>query len=69
MVDMLCTHVWKWKNEACRNYSKNGGGIKANDGGDEFNDDILQSLLWMSQLPPVQEEYDNKFFKRLWVFK
>jgi hypothetical protein len=25
MVEILCTHVWKWKNETCLNYSRNGG--------------------------------------------
>jgi hypothetical protein len=30
----LCTHVCKWKNETCGNYSRNGGReIKENDGG------------------------------------
>jgi hypothetical protein len=29
----LCTHEWKWKNETCWNYSKNGErGIKESDG-------------------------------------
>jgi hypothetical protein len=42
VVEILCTHAWKWKNETCWNYSKNGGeGIKENDGGVEFNCDIL----------------------------
>jgi hypothetical protein len=32
MVQILCTHVCKWKNETCLNYSRNGGrGIKEND--------------------------------------
>jgi hypothetical protein len=40
--EVLCTHVWKWKNETCWNYSKKGEkGIKENDGGDEFNYDVL----------------------------
>jgi hypothetical protein len=39
---MLCAHVCKWKNETCGNYSRNGGRwIKENDGGGEFNYDIL----------------------------
>jgi hypothetical protein len=25
MVQILCTHVCKWKNETCGNYSRNGG--------------------------------------------
>jgi hypothetical protein len=41
MVEILCTYVWKWKNETW-NYSRNGGkGEKENDGGGEFNYDVL----------------------------
>jgi hypothetical protein len=41
MVQILCAHVYKWKNETWGNYSLNGGRrIKENDGG-EFNCDIL----------------------------
>jgi hypothetical protein len=36
MVEILCTHVWKWKNETGRQ----GGGIKENGGGGEFNYDM-----------------------------
>jgi hypothetical protein len=38
MLKILCTHVSKWKNETCGNYSRNGErGIKENDGeGGEF---------------------------------
>jgi hypothetical protein len=33
MVEILCIHVWKWKNDSCWNCPKNGGeGIKENDG-------------------------------------
>jgi hypothetical protein len=32
IVLILCTHVCKWKNDTCWNYSKNGVGIKENDG-------------------------------------
>jgi hypothetical protein len=32
MVEILYTYVWKWKNETCWSYAKNGGGIKENDG-------------------------------------
>jgi hypothetical protein len=39
VVQILCKHVCKWKNET---YSRNGGrGIKENDGRGEFNYDIL----------------------------
>jgi hypothetical protein len=24
VVEILCTHVYKWKNETCWNYSRNG---------------------------------------------
>jgi hypothetical protein len=35
---VLCSHVCKWISENCWNYSRNGGGgMKANDGGGEFN--------------------------------
>jgi hypothetical protein len=38
MVEILCTHVWKWKNKTHQNYCKNRGWeIKENDGGGEFN--------------------------------
>jgi hypothetical protein len=41
MVKILYTHVYKWKNETCSNYSRNGRrGVKENDGGGEFNHDI-----------------------------
>jgi hypothetical protein len=37
MMEILCTHIWKWRNETYWNYSRNGGkGIKENDGVDEF---------------------------------
>jgi hypothetical protein len=37
----VCTHIWKWKNKTCWNYSKNEGwGDKEDDGGGEFNFDI-----------------------------
>jgi hypothetical protein len=42
----LTNTVLKWKNETCSNYSGNGKrGIKKNDGGGEFNCDILYKLL------------------------
>jgi hypothetical protein len=42
MMEILRTHVWKWKNETWWNYSRNGGEkIKENDGGSEYNYDIL----------------------------
>jgi hypothetical protein len=44
MVQILCIHVCKWKNETCCNYSKNGGRIKENVGGGEFNYDIFDKL-------------------------
>jgi hypothetical protein len=50
MLQILHTHGWKWKNETCWKYSRNGGwrGIKKNDEGGEFNGhifDILKRLL------------------------
>jgi hypothetical protein len=44
MVQILCTHVCKWKNETCLNCCRNGGeGIKENNGGMNSNNifDIL----------------------------
>jgi hypothetical protein len=42
MVQILCTHLWKWKNETCLNYSRNRArGAKENDGRAEFKFDIL----------------------------
>jgi hypothetical protein len=43
MVQILCTHVCKWKNEICGNYSRNGG-VKENDGGGKFKYDIFDTL-------------------------
>jgi hypothetical protein len=42
IVEILCIHVLKWKNETGLNYSRNGGreGSRS-DGGGEFNYDIL----------------------------
>jgi hypothetical protein len=40
MVEIFCTHLCKWKNETCWNYSRNGGEeIKENDGGGKFKYD------------------------------
>jgi hypothetical protein len=41
MVKILCTHVRKWENESCRNYSKNGGRDKGKLWRGEFNYNIL----------------------------
>jgi hypothetical protein len=44
-VQILCTHVLKWKNSICCNYSRNGGGgLRENGGGGEFNYDIFDIL-------------------------
>jgi hypothetical protein len=46
MVPVICPHVCKWKDNTCRNYSRNvgRGEIKENDGGDEFKNDIFDTL-------------------------
>jgi hypothetical protein len=42
MVQILCIHVCKWKNDICSNCSrKRRRGINENDGGDEFTYDIF----------------------------
>jgi hypothetical protein len=42
MVEILYTHVWKWKIETSGNYFRMGvGQLKEYDGGYEFNYDIL----------------------------
>jgi hypothetical protein len=42
MVEILYIHVCKWKNETCWTIPRmGGGGIKENDGGGEFNYNIL----------------------------
>jgi hypothetical protein len=42
MLEMLCTHVCKWKNETVETISGMGvKGINENDGGSEFNYDIF----------------------------
>jgi hypothetical protein len=41
IVEILYTHVCKWKNETCCNYlGMGGGGIKQNDRGGKFKYDI-----------------------------
>jgi hypothetical protein len=35
MAQILCTHVYKWKNDIQRNYSRNGGERKENGRGDD----------------------------------
>jgi hypothetical protein len=41
-----CPMTDEWKKEICWNYSRNGRrGIKENDGGVEFNYDVLYELL------------------------
>jgi hypothetical protein len=45
MMQIMCTHVCKWKNEICWNCSRNGGrGLKENGGGGEFNYDMFDIL-------------------------
>jgi hypothetical protein len=42
IVEILCTYLWKWKNETCWNDSgMEVGGIKENDGEGEFNYDTV----------------------------
>jgi hypothetical protein len=42
VVQILCTHVRKWKKETCCNYSRKGGGrVKENGREDEFNCDTV----------------------------
>jgi hypothetical protein len=42
VVEILCTHVFKWKNETVETIpGMRGEGIKENDEGGEFNSDIL----------------------------
>jgi hypothetical protein len=45
IIQILCTHVCKWKIEGCWDYSRNvGRGIMENDGRGEFKYDILDIL-------------------------
>jgi hypothetical protein len=47
MVQILCTHVCKWKNETSGNYSGIGrGGMKENGGGggSEFKYNVFDTL-------------------------
>jgi hypothetical protein len=42
MIEILCTHEWKWKNKICWNYSRNEGKrIKEVNGEGELNYDVL----------------------------
>jgi hypothetical protein len=55
MVEILCSHVQKWKDETCWNYSKNGGmGINENDGGSEFKI-YCKHFYKCHNVPPVQQ--------------
>jgi hypothetical protein len=45
MVEILYTYEWKWTSDIETSLRMGGRGIKENDGGDEFNYDILQALL------------------------
>jgi hypothetical protein len=42
IVQILCTHVQKWKNDNCSNYSRNGG--EENGEGENFKYDIFDTL-------------------------
>jgi hypothetical protein len=45
MVQILCTHVCKYKNDAYWNCSRNqGSGMKESSGGDEFKYVIFDTL-------------------------
>jgi hypothetical protein len=50
MVEILCIHVWKWKNEAYWNYSKNGG---ENGGGGELY--VVSTFVHVTMYP----QYNN----------
>jgi hypothetical protein len=44
-VQILYIHVWKWKNDTCSNYPRNGGRRdKENDGGGGFKYDVFDIL-------------------------
>jgi hypothetical protein len=64
MVQILGTHVYKWKNETCWNYSRNG---ERRDKGEWWIGkfkydicDILWELFQMSQCTPTQHNKTNK---------
>jgi hypothetical protein len=59
MMEILCTHIWKWKNKVCWNYSKNGGN-KENDRGGEFNYDIFCKY---HNVPPYSNNMILKILK------
>jgi hypothetical protein len=48
IMQMLCAHICKCKNDTCLHYSRNGGvgggGIKQNGGEVEFNYNIFDTL-------------------------
>jgi hypothetical protein len=57
-VQILCTHVCKWKNDICWNYSRNGE-VKENGGKGEIKYDIFDissELLQMSQCTLTQHK-------------
>jgi hypothetical protein len=58
----ISTCVCKWKMIPVETtLGMVGEGIKENDGGDEFNYDILWEVLQMPQCTPTQHWYDMKY--------
>jgi hypothetical protein len=56
IVEILCTHVCKWKNETCWNYSRNGErGDKGEDGGGELTMIYCKNFCKCHTVHPVQQ--------------
>jgi hypothetical protein len=62
LVEILCTHVQKWKNETCWNYSRNGGGeIKENDGGVNSTMIYCKNFCKCHNVPQCSNKKDKKY--------
>jgi hypothetical protein len=56
MVEILCIHVWKWKNETYLNYFENRGGeIKEKNGGGNLTKIYCKHVCKCHNVPPIQQ--------------
>jgi hypothetical protein len=64
MVEILSTHVCKWKNETCYNYSRSGGGDIIENGGRSKDNMIYmiycKNLCKCDNVLPAQQKIKKK---------
>jgi hypothetical protein len=60
LVEILCSHVWKWKNETCWNYSKYWGEKKIKE--NEVNSTMIhcKNFCKCYSVPLVQQYFKKK---------